>query len=103
MLKSLKKHVIALIVLAIAATSYGLMSFGEKQAEKLNLKWYEVLPNGNISSMDDPNLETECPATNTTDYCAVAFEEGTTPPSHISETDEGGGSVPTEGVRFRNP
>jgi len=92
----------ALVALVIAATSLTLMSFGEND-KKLNLKWYEVLPNGNISSMDDPNLETECPATNTSEYCAVAFEEGSTPPSHISETDEGGGTIPTNGVRFRNP
>lgn len=95
------KHAVAVAAIAIASLS--LMSFGLESTTQQNLKWHEVLPNGNISITDNPNLETECPETNTTDYCAVAFEEGITPPSHISDTDEGGGTIPTSGIRFRNP
>ena len=92
----------AVAAMAIAAGSYGLMSFAASASSDLAQAtyWFPVDSEGNISptpSAPDEECETEA----SDNFCSVAFPTPMAPVTHISQTTLGSGSQPVSGVLYR--
>lgn len=89
-----------LIVVFALLLGIGTMSF--KVSNKINFEtyWFEVDSSGSISST--PHTPgPECSESIADEFCAVAFSTSTPPVSNIIQTQLGGGSIPVDGVLYK--